>query len=131
MRHANHVERSILTGIIQPRLEETFELVRSRIEGGGLDRLSGHRVVLTGGASQLAGARDLAAYVLDKQVRVGRPTQLGELPESIAGPAFATVTGLLAYAARPSREPLKRLAGSSLPPAGLFGRVGLWLKENF
>jgi hypothetical protein len=38
---------------------------------------------------------------------------------------------LLAYAAQPAREPLKRLAGSSLPPSGLFGRVGLWLKENF
>jgi cell division protein FtsA len=131
MRHANHVERSILTGIIQPRLEETFELVRSRLEGSGLERLSGRRVVLTGGASQLAGVRDLAAHVLDKQVRVGRPTRLGDLPDSIAGPAFATVAGLLAYAAQPAREPLKRLAGSSLPPSGLFGRVGLWLKENF
>src|SRR5262249_54876882 len=72
---ANHVPKSILTGIIQPRLEETFELVRARMQASGCDRLAGRRVVLTGGASQLQGVRELAAMVLDKQVRLGRPVR--------------------------------------------------------
>ncbi len=29
--HANHVPKSLLVGIISPRLEETFELVRERL----------------------------------------------------------------------------------------------------
>ena len=70
---SNQVAKSILVGIIQPRLEETFELVRARLEASGFDKLAGRRVVLTGGAAQLTGARELAQLVLDKQVRMGRP----------------------------------------------------------
>src|SRR5260370_32366148 len=64
---ANHVPRSLLTGIISPRLEETFELVRNRLEASGYDKLAGRRVLLTGGASQLPLPRELARLILDKQ----------------------------------------------------------------
>ena len=39
----NHIPRSILVGIIRPRIEETFELVRSRLEASGVDKLAGDR----------------------------------------------------------------------------------------
>ncbi|HYB08753.1 MAG TPA: cell division protein FtsA [Alphaproteobacteria bacterium] len=126
----NHVPKSILVSIIQPRLEETFELVRGRLEASGVDRTAGRRVVLTGGASQLQGVRELAALVLDKQVRMGRPLRIGGLADSTAGPAFATCAGLLQYA-------LTRFAGSPSrarrvqePPSDVFGRFGVWLREN-
>lgn len=57
----NHIPRSLLNGIIQPRLEETFELVRERLTDSGFDPIAGRRVVLTGGASQLQGVRELAS----------------------------------------------------------------------
>jgi len=44
------VPRSMVVSIIRPRLEETFELVRERLEGSGLGHAAGTRVVLTGGA---------------------------------------------------------------------------------
>jgi cell division protein FtsA len=129
--HANPVPKSILTGIIQPRVEETFELVRSRLEASGFDNLAGRRVVLTGGASQLAGVRDLAQLILDKQVRMGRPMRVNGLAEAVAGPAFATCAGLLVNALLPAGEPIRRRRSETAAAAGLFGRVGLWLKENF
>ncbi len=129
--HANHVPRSILTGIIQPRVEETFELVRSRLEASGFDNLAGRRVVLTGGASQLSGVRDLAALILDKQVRMGRPMRVHGLSEAVAGPAFATCAGLLVHVLLPAGEPIRRRRGETAAASGLFGRLGLWLKENF
>ncbi len=73
---SNQVPRSILVGIIQPRLEETFELVRADSKSSGFDKIAGRRVVLTGGASQLSGVRELAALVLDKQVRMGGPIRV-------------------------------------------------------
>ena len=94
----NHVPKSLLVGIIQPRIEETFELVRDRLEAAGLANGAGRRVVLVGGASQLHGVRDVAAQVLDKQARLGRPARLAGLAEATAGPAFATCAGLLGYA---------------------------------
>jgi cell division protein FtsA len=129
--HANHVPKSILTGVIQPRVEETFELVRSRLEASGFDNLAGRRVVLTGGASQLSGVRDLAALILDKQVRMGRPMRIHGLAEPVAGPAFATCAGLLVHALLPTGEPIRRRHSETTAASGLFGRVGLWLKENF
>ena len=57
---ANHVPKSLLVGIIAPRIEETFELVRNRLEASGFDKVAGRRVVLTGGACQLHGTRELA-----------------------------------------------------------------------
>ena len=127
---ANHVPKSILTGIIQPRLEETFELVRSRREASGFDQVAGRRIVLSGGAAQLSGVRDLAALILDKSVRIGRPVALESLPEAVAGPAFATAAGLILHRMRPLGTTLRRRVGETAS-AGLFGRLGLWLKENF
>ena len=37
-------------------IEETFELVRNRLEASGFDKIAGRRVVLTGGACQLHGS---------------------------------------------------------------------------
>jgi cell division protein FtsA len=129
--HANPVPKSILTGVIQPRVEETFELVRSRLEASGFDNLAGRRVVLTGGASQLSGVRDLAQLILDKQVRMGRPMRVHGLAEAVSGPAFATCAGLLVHALLPAGEPIRRRRSETAAASGFIGRVGLWLKENF
>lgn len=125
-----HVPRSMLVGIIRPRVEETIELVRSRLEAAGFSQVAGRRVVLTGGASQLPGVPELAGMILDKQVRIGRPRRIPGLAEAVAGPAFATSAGLLEYAVNRPEEaacdvhPMER-------PQGRLGRLGQWLRENF
>ena len=54
-------------------------------------------MILTGGASQLTGLPDLAARILGRPVRIGRPLGIAGLPEEAKGPAFAVATGLLVY----------------------------------
>ena len=73
---ALRVPRSMLTRIIQARLEEIFGEVQTRLRASGFDVAAGRRAVLTGGACQLAGTRELAARILNKQVRIGRPADL-------------------------------------------------------
>ena len=129
---ANQVPRSTLVQIVRPRLEETFELVRGQIEAAGFDRMASRRVVLTGGASQMQGVRDLAALVLDKQVRLGRPVGFTGLPESTGGPAFATCAGLLRYAAQNQAEgPAQESRMAEAMAGGTLGRLGGWLRKNF
>jgi cell division ATPase FtsA len=70
---ALRLPRSMLTRIIQARLEEIFGEVQTRLRASGFDVAAGRRAVLTGGACQLAGTRELAARILNKQVRIGRP----------------------------------------------------------
>ncbi|HZS85256.1 MAG TPA: cell division protein FtsA [Stellaceae bacterium] len=128
---ANHVPKSLLVGIISPRLEETFELVRNRLEASGYDKVAGRRVVLTGGACQLPGVRELAGLILDKQIRIGRPLRVAGLAEATGGPAFSTCVGLLHFALSERAETARQTRGYGEAPAGFFGRVGHWLKENF
>jgi len=133
---ANHIPKSMLTGIIQPRVEETLELVRDRLMASGIGSMVGRRVVLTGGASQLTGLRDIAARVLDKQVRLGRPLRVAGLAEATGGPAFAACAGLLLYARGHQAELatpqiLEDETDLATGTSGRFSKIGRWLKENF
>ena len=125
--HVNHVPKSLLVSIIAPRLEETFELVRNRLDASGCDQIAGRRVVLTGGACQLHGARELAALILDKQIRIGRPTRIKGLAEATHGPAFSTAAGLLHFAVSERAESPR---SPGIARSGIFGRVGQWMREN-
>jgi len=123
------VPRSMVVSIIRPRLEETFEMVKERLEGSGLARAAGHRVVLTGGASQLSGVREMAHRMLGRQVRAGRPPPLRGLPDSATGPAFATAVGLLAWAAGEGRT-LPDIDLDADKPRGLLRRIVNFLRER-
>ena len=125
----NRVQRSLLNKIIQPRLEETLEMVRAHLDASGFSKSVGRQVVLTGGASQLPGVREMAKNILEKQVRLGRPTKIEGLPEAVSGPAFSATTGLLVqYVESVGDFP----AGGPSAQAGdgFFSRAMGWLKEN-
>jgi cell division protein FtsA len=125
------VPRSMLVGIVRPRLEETFEMVRTHLQDAGFDKVSGRRLVITGGASLLPGAPELAGMILDKQVRHARPRAVDGLPDAATGPAFATCVGLLQYAIK---QPVESLYQNRCPddePTTKLGRIGQWLRENF
>ena len=94
------IPRSMLIGIIQPRIEETLELIRGRLQASGLAQTAGRHAVLTGGGSLLTGVREHAQRILDKEVRVGRSLGVRGLTEATEGPAFASAAGLLTYAER-------------------------------
>ena len=130
--HAKY-PRSMVVQIIKPRLEETFELVRDRLEGAGLGRAAGTRVVLTGGASQLVGAREMAGRILGgRQVRLGRPDPrlLRGLPDSATGPGFAVSAGLLLWAAGEGRHLSDLDLNVVERPAGLVRRIVTFLRDR-
>jgi cell division protein FtsA len=73
----------------------------------------------------------MAARVLDKQVRPGRPLKLQGLAEATGGPAFATCAGLLAYAIRQPIEARVALAAPGINHrSGRLARLGRWLRES-
>ncbi|MER2519394.1 MAG: cell division protein FtsA [Bdellovibrionales bacterium] len=147
--NANQIPKSHLIRIIQPRLEEIFEMVRSRMERGGFQEQAGRRVVLTGGASQLTGAREMAQKILDRQVRLGRPLRVARsmpreisgrvasggvsatgLAEATSGPAFATTAGLLAVAMQPDLAAMGGFFGELTGGGNPLSKVMQWLKQN-
>ena len=108
-------------------------MVRDRL---ALSPLAGDprgRVVLTGGASQLAGLADLAARILGRNVRLGRPLGVGGLAEPNKGPAFAAAAGLLVYPQTAHLEQFEPQRTRQLMTGtdGYFSRVGRWLRDSF
>jgi cell division protein FtsA len=67
------IPRSELVGIISPRMEEIFEMVKSKLQDSSAGKTTSQHFVLSGGASQLLGIRELATRVLGGNVRLGRP----------------------------------------------------------
>ena len=126
------IPRAELIQIITPRIEETFEMVNHKLAEAGLKDVFNHRVVLTGGASQLAGVREIASMVLDKQVRLGRPKNILSLPDILYGPSFSTCIGMLLFALNYSeRKPGKIINKPTSGNAKGFGKIFSWLQQNF
>lgn len=128
------IPRSVMTRIIRARIEETLELLRERLNKSGYGNVVGKRVVLTGGASQLAGMPEAARRVLGRNVRVGRPLGVAGLPEAAKGPAFSTAVGLMIYPQVASFESRSTFGVSRFKMTGTGGRLhrmGQWLRDSF
>jgi cell division protein FtsA len=132
--HPAHAPKSHLVRIIRPRVEETLEFLRDRLQAAGYPAHAGRRIVLTGGGCLLTGLPEAARRILGGQVRVGRPAGVNGLPESARSPAFAAAVGLLVYpqfAGREYFEPRREQEGRANGTTGYMSRVGQWLKESF
>jgi cell division protein FtsA len=128
------IPRSMLTSIIRPRIDEIFEMVRDRLNQCPVSHLGGQRIVLSGGASQLAGVREVATMWLDRQVRLGTPTPVAGLPERGRSPGFSVALGLLAYALKPDAHcamPASAAIALTQAQHGYVKRVGRWIADSF
>ena len=130
---AQFVPRAALVHIIRPRVEEILEMVRDRLAASSFVAEPRGRVILTGGASQMTGLSELAAGILRRPVRVGRPLGISGLPDAAKGAAFAAATGLLVYPQAAHLEYFEARSRRYLMngTGGYFARVGQWLRESF
>jgi cell division protein FtsA len=130
---AQFVSRANLVHIIKPRIDEILEMVRDRLAASPFGTEQSGHVILTGGASQLTGLPDLAARVLGRPVRIGRPLGISGLPEAAKGAAFAVAAGLLVYpqAAHLEHFEARRKRQLMTGTGGYLARVGRWLRESF
>jgi cell division protein FtsA len=127
------VSKATLVGIVKPRVEEILEMVRDRLAASPFASEPRARVVLTGGACQLNGLPELAARVLGRPVRIGRPLGIAGLPEEAKGPAFAVAAGLLVYPQSAHLEHFepRRTRQLMTGTGGYMNKVGQWLRESF
>lgn len=84
--------------VVEARLRENLELIRTEIRRSGLSEMLPAGVVLTGGGALIPGLSDLACGVLGLRVRVGAPRVSGPLAETLSVAPFATSVGLVRWA---------------------------------
>lgn len=121
--------KTLIDGIIAPRLREIFELVEKELRDHNLMANVPAGLVLTGGGAETAGMADVAKKVLGLPARVGRPVGLRGLIDEIETPPYATCTGLLLFGKQSQRVVAHESGGGSKLSA-LMDRPGK-LKEVF
>jgi cell division protein FtsA len=119
-----------LASIIEARMREVFEKIGEEIERAGYTGMLPAGLVLTGGASQLAGTSRLGREVLQAPVRVAGPTGVEGLTDHLLTPAFSTSLGLLTWGARSVQgyEPARYESG---PTPGMLNRMREWARGLF
>lgn len=118
-------KKTLLEGIIRPRLNEIFSMVKLELQREGITNRIPSGAIITGGGAETAGAVDSAKRILTIPVRIGNPKGVGGLVDDIMTPAFATGIGLLLYGAKahPTENLTSFAKKMKLPSSGVFGKL--------
>jgi len=121
------ISRHMLAMMIEPRVEEIFAHANKEIRKNHMGaELLGGGVVLTGGASLLAGMTELAEQVFDLPVRRGAPMGFSGHEETVSDPRYATGVGLAMHA-------YQNDGGRRVADGNWMGRIGVgirrWIEE--
>ncbi len=90
-------KKTLIEGIIRPRLNEIFGLVGEELKKSGFGGMTPAGVVVTGGGALTAGLTTSCKRTLSLPVRIGYPKGLSGLIDEIKSPAFAAAWGLIDY----------------------------------
>jgi cell division protein FtsA len=121
------VSKSFVEKIVKARVEEILELAKQDIARSGYDVKMPAGIVLLGGSSRLPKIATMVKEYLGTTARVGTPHGLDGMTEEITGPEYATIQGLLLYAAGNPEE----VTSSSGDNEGFLGGISAKIKSMF
>ena len=127
MAEPMRVPRAQIVGVIRHRLDMIFGQVALRLDDLGFTGPQARQLVLTGGGAELRGIADFAQGALNRNVRIGRPRGLTGLPPAQSGPAFATLAGLVLFAA--AEVPDIWHMRSIVKPTGGGGKLAMMIEK--
>lgn len=117
-------QKTLIEGIIRPRLNEIFTMVGLEIKKSGFGGQTPSGLVITGGGARTIGAVESAKRMLAMPTRIGIPTDLKGIIDEVEDTPFAAAIGLCKYAS--IEAPEKSMSfGFSFPgmPALKFGKM--------
>ncbi|QLG69477.1 MAG: Cell division protein FtsA [Candidatus Woesebacteria bacterium] len=117
--------KTLVEGIIRPRLNEIFSMVRLELDKFGLLGKTPSGVIITGGGAETVGIIESARRVLSLPARIGVPTGVSGLIDDILSPQYAVAIGLILYAShQTSDEALTKMGKKiKLPGKGTFNKI--------
>jgi cell division protein FtsA len=129
-RNSRTISRQILCEIIEPRLDEIFQLIRREIAKSGYEGSLSSGVVMTGGSTLLRGMVEMAEEVLGMPARPGVPIHVGGLVDVISSPIYATGVGLVLYGMKGQDKNFFRIREDNIF-GKVRGRMVDWFSEFF
>jgi cell division protein FtsA len=122
--------KQALAGVIEPRVEEIYQLVMQVIRESGYEEVLSSGIVITGGSSVMPGMVELGEDIFLKPVRRGIPQYSAALADMVAQPRAATVMGLLEEA-RMARMRGYKVAQKNGSMTSAFSRFKDFVVGNF
>jgi len=119
-----------LAEVVEARYEELFALVKAELRRSGFEDLIAAGIVLTGGASRIRGALDLAERVLKMPVRIGMPQYINGLADIVNNPIYATSVGLLLHGQQQQQMGQHEIILKD-GLKGMWSRMTSWFQGNF
>lgn len=89
--------KTLVDGIVAPRLEEIFKLIFEEIEKSGFGQQIPSGLVITGGGALTIGMLETGKRVVGLPIRIGFPEKISGLVDEILDPQYSTTVGLLLY----------------------------------
>ncbi len=89
--------KTILDGIIGPRLEEIYTFTAEAIEKSGFAKQIPSGLVITGGGALTVGMIEMGRKIVGLPIRIGVPEKATGLVDEILDPQFAATIGLILY----------------------------------
>ena len=128
-RPSRKLSRRALADVIQPRVEELYELIQNELRRAGFEEVLSSGIVLTGGASVMPGMVELGEEIFHMPVRLGNPKYGGSLSDVVQNPRFSTAFGLLleAQAQRKRGQKIQEKQGIK----DVFSSMKQWFSKNF
>jgi len=128
--------KTAVDGIVAPRLEEIFRMIREKIKESGFGGATPAGVVLTGGGANTPRIKYNCQHTLGLPVRIAEPAEVGGIADELSTPDFSSSVGLILYGInqkRASRVLPHRMFDlskikSKLPIKGAVQRLGEILK---
>lgn len=118
-------KKTLVEGIIRPRLNEIFTMVKIELDRAGVSNRIPSGAVVTGGGAETVGIVDSARRTLALPVRVGVPFGVRGLIDDVITPAFSVCVGLILCGIK--MEPKQNLNSFSkkfkLPSIGIVGKL--------
>jgi cell division protein FtsA len=127
-RQGRQLPRQILAEILEPRVEEIFQLVKREIERAGMKDEIAAGIVLTGGASLLDGITEIAESVFEVPVRLGMPHSISGLVDVVTNPMYSTGVGLVLYGAKDEGRKKFRIRDANIFHR-IINRMKVWFKD--
>ena len=125
-RKPRTLSRQILGEILEPRVEEIFNLIHREVYRAGMEDSITSGLVVTGGSCLLEGVVDIAESVFNLPARIGKPTGISGLVDVVNNPMYGTAVGLVLYGAR--SQPRKKFR---IRDNNIFDRVMARMKKWF
>lgn len=92
--------KTLVEGIIRPRLNEIFTMIGLEIKKSGFGGLTPAGIVISGGGAETMGIVETAKRNLAMQARIGAPSNITGLIDEILVSKYATSVGLILYGAK-------------------------------